>query len=183
MMHVPKLASSEDVELVHWLCANTKPNAHRIAERNLARQGYRTFLPQVKETVRRAGQFKQAVVPLFPGYIFVGLDAWQSWSPINATLGVVRLVSFHRDGAPAEVPGGFIAALHARCGDQGLVAVDPGPPIGTHVAVREGPFAGHVGLVVGLKSNQRVALLMSLFGQEVTVTAPIRGIVSQEKSL
>ena len=57
-----------------WFLAQLKPNSHRIAERNLARQGVRTFLPLQEETKRARGRFTTQMRPLFPGYLFVAFD-------------------------------------------------------------------------------------------------------------
>lgn len=50
-----------------WFLAQFKPNSHKIAVRNLARQGFRTFLPMLEETRCARGRFTQQMRPLFPG--------------------------------------------------------------------------------------------------------------------
>jgi len=47
-----------------WYLAQCKPNSHRIAERNLARQGFKTFLPLHKEASRVRGKFTLQVPPV-----------------------------------------------------------------------------------------------------------------------
>ena len=58
-----------------WYLIQTKPNAHNMAARNLARQGCDVFLPLAEQTRRTAQQFRTELRPLFPGYLFVGLQA------------------------------------------------------------------------------------------------------------
>lgn len=58
-----------------WFLAQLKPNSVKIAERNLKRQGFRTFLPVEEVTKRANSKFVTAVRPMFPGYIFVSFDA------------------------------------------------------------------------------------------------------------
>ena len=58
-----------------WYLAQTKPNAHRVAIRNLDRQGFQTFLPTHEASSRKRGKSVIDLKPLFPGYLFVGIDA------------------------------------------------------------------------------------------------------------
>ena len=57
-----------------WFLAQLKPNCANIADKNLKRQGFQTFLPMEEETTQRNGKFVTAMRPLFPGYIFVAFD-------------------------------------------------------------------------------------------------------------
>ena len=57
-----------------WYLAQLKPNAHRIAERNLRRQEFETFLLPVEVTRRKSTTFVNELRPLFPGYIVRGLQ-------------------------------------------------------------------------------------------------------------
>jgi hypothetical protein len=58
-----------------WYLIQFKPNSHRVAERNLHRQGFQTFLPMQKITRRKASRFVSDLKPLFPGYMFVSVDS------------------------------------------------------------------------------------------------------------
>ena len=101
-----------------WFLAQLKPNSAAIAERNLKRQGFRTFLPLQEQTRQRYGRFVTVLQPLFPGYIFVAFDPSKGgWRAINATLGNTRLVSFGKD--PAPVPLDLISQLMLRCDRSG----------------------------------------------------------------
>jgi transcriptional antiterminator RfaH len=74
--------------------AQFKPKCHRIAERNLERQGFQSFLPMQEETRRVRGKFTALMRPLFPGYLFVAFDkARGGWQAVNSTYGITRLVS------------------------------------------------------------------------------------------
>ncbi|MDG0984248.1 MAG: transcription termination/antitermination NusG family protein [Planktomarina sp.] len=78
----------------HWFLLQYKPNSHRLALRNLHRQGFETFLPVQDVTQRYSTKFVQQTRPLFPGYMFVSfaLDT-APWRKINSTVGVARLVA------------------------------------------------------------------------------------------
>jgi transcriptional antiterminator RfaH len=46
-----------------WFLAQLKPNCAKIADKNLARQGFKTFLPLEEETRQRNGKFISAMRP------------------------------------------------------------------------------------------------------------------------
>lgn len=67
-----------------WFLVQCKPNSHRIAERNLIRQGFTTYLPLHEETRRVRGKFAIQTRSLFPGYLFVVLDKVEGhWRVVN----------------------------------------------------------------------------------------------------
>ena len=112
----------------HWFLAQLKPNCAHIAERNLGRQGFETFLPMEEETRTRKGKFITASRPMFPGYIFVAFDAARGlWRSVNSTYGITRLVSFGKE--PAPVPHGLVHELRTRCDDSGLFVADDLPDL------------------------------------------------------
>ena len=93
-----------------WYVATTSPHKERVAEANLAKQNYRSFLPIHLETRRHARKFKTVLAPVFPSYIFVVLDVGrQRWRSVNGTLGVQRLIT---DGErPLAVAPGVVETL------------------------------------------------------------------------
>ncbi|GKY89221.1 transcription termination/antitermination protein NusG [Sinisalibacter aestuarii] len=158
-----------------WYLAQLKPNALRIAERNLHRQGFRTFLPQVEETKRRGGRFETALKPLFPGYVFVAFDATLGgWRAINATQGITRLVGLGR--GPVAVHRGIMDALRARCDAQGILL--PGERLreGQGVRITAGPFADFVATIERITPDRRAWVLLELMGRETRVAVPTDGL-------
>lgn len=146
-----------------WFLAQLKPNCAQIADRNLRRQGFMTFLPMEEETRRRQGRFVTVLSPLFPGYIFVAFDmARDFWRRVNATLGVVRVVSFGKD--PAPVPPDIVLRLMQRCDSTGRLRPPEGLMPGDHVRLTSGPFTEFVATVEKLASDRRVWVLMDLMG-------------------
>ena len=87
-----------------WYLIQFKPNSHRLAERNLHRQGINTFLPMQKITRRKASRFVSDLKPLFSVYMFVSVNSEQApWRSINSTIGVSRLVSFEGKLKPLPI--------------------------------------------------------------------------------
>ncbi len=151
-----------------WFLAQLKPNCVSIAERNLKRQGFRTFLPMEEGTVRRRGRFTPALLPLFPGYIFVSLDtAAAQWRAVNSTYGVTKLVSF--GAAPAPVPLDLVSQLMLRCDASGKLLPPKLLKPGDQVRITTGPFAEFVAEVEKIAPDRRVWVLMEIMGGETRV--------------
>ena len=78
-----------------WYVAQVKPNGFASAEANLDRQGFETFMPLRRKTVRHARQMRDVLRPVFPGYLFIKFGSQRAdWRKINSTLGVNKLISF-----------------------------------------------------------------------------------------
>lgn len=153
-----------------WFLAQLKPNSHRIAERNLCRQGFTTFLPMHERTKSHRGKFKTTMEPLFPGYIFVAFDTTLGgWQSVNATFGVTRLVSVGK--TPATVPRGLVSQLMQRCDAEGKFQSAPDLTPGDTVRFTSGPFADFVTKIEAIAPDRRVWVLIDLMGR------PTRAVV------
>lgn len=147
-----------------WFLAQLKPNGLRIAERNLRRQAFRTFVPLEQKTVRRNGKFAPVVKPLFPGYLFVSFDPGAGgWHAINSTQGVTRLVAFGT--VPSPVPHNLIADLQSRCDDSGRLLPPGALSPGDSVKLRSGPFADFTATIERIDPDRRVWILLDLMGR------------------
>ncbi len=151
-----------------WFLAQLKPNSVKIAERNLKRQGFRTFLPVEEVTKRAKSKFVTAERPMFPGYIFVSFDVSKGgWRAINSTNGITRLVSFGKD--PAPVPLDIISGLMLRCDAQGKLIPPKLLSPGDQVAMTHGPFADFVAEVEKIDPDRRVWVLLDIMGGKTRV--------------
>lgn len=156
---------SEQLAEASWYLAQIKPNCAKIAETNLQRQGFETFLPREDQTRQRQMRFVTTRQPVFPGYVFVALDAAQGlWRKVNSTYGITKLVSFGQ--LPAEVPSGLIAALRARCDGGGCIMPALHLQSGDKVTVTQGPFAETVAEIEKIDPDRRVWVLMDLMGRQ-----------------
>lgn len=148
-----------------WYLVYAKVRQERIAQENLLRQGYETYLPLVRQVRRRDGRRVAGIGPMFPRYLFIHLDNQSdNWSPIRSTLGVVSLVRFGREAA--QVPNELIEALRQREDEQGLQMLpsDEYRP-GSRVRITEGSFAGYEGVFLAKSSRDRVVLLLDILGK------------------
>ena len=147
-----------------WFLLQFKPNSHRLAERNLMRQGFETFLPMQEVTRRKSTRFVNDLRPLFPGYMLVAFQPKSApWRKINATIGVSKLVSF--DGQPRPVPLDLVSALMQRCDTAGKLLSAKQLAAGDQVELVTGPFANFIATVETIDIEQRIWVLMECMGQ------------------
>jgi transcriptional antiterminator RfaH len=153
-----------------WYVVHTKPRMEALAETNLKRQDFETYLPWFRHVVRRRRAWREVVEPLFPRYLFLRLDPEeQTVAPIRSTLGVASLVGFGDRIIP--VPDGVVAALQ-RCAEEGTgIHVAPALEfqVGDRVAVAAGPFEGLHGVFQAESGRDRVAVLLDILGQSTRV--------------
>ena len=159
-----------------WFAANTRPRAERVALLNLARQGYRTVLPQQVRTVRHARKFHTVLEPLFPGYVFIELDPSRDrWRSVNGTRGIVALVT--AGGDPVPVPEGAVAALQAMTDDGGVLRASASLQPGDAVILLSGPFANQLGTLERLSGKGRVQVLLDMMGTTVRIVSETKSLV------
>jgi len=151
-----------------WFVAHTLPKSEWKAELHLGAQGFRTYLPQVRKTVRHARQLKTVLAPLFPRYLFVILDLGRDrWLSVRSTIGVSHLVTAE-EGRPVPVPLGVVESLIEHS-IGALTHVDYGLVRGERVRILSGPFAEFVGSLERLDASGRVRVLLEMMGTVVPV--------------
>ena len=151
-----------------WFLAHTLPKSERKAEWHLGAQGFRTYLPQFRKTIRHARQLRTVQAPLFPRYLFVILDLERDrWLSVRSTLGVSRLFTY-QDGRPIPVPVGIVELIE-QC-DGNVTRLDTRLVKGQHVRILSGPFADFVGTLERLDEAGRVQVLLGMMGTSVPVT-------------
>jgi transcriptional antiterminator RfaH len=149
----------------HWYLIQFKPNSYRLAERNLHRQGFETFLPMQKITRRKASRFVSDLKPVFPGYMFVSVNSELApWRTINSTVGVSKLVSF--EGKPKPLPLQLISGLMLRCDASRTLLPPKSLSEGDSVEMLTGPFANFIATVDTIDPEQRIWVLMDFMGQK-----------------
>lgn len=149
----------------HWYLIQFKPNCHHLAQRNLSRQGFKTFLPMQCESRRKTSRFVPELKPLFPGYMFVSANKNVApWRAINSTFGVSRLVNF--GGNPKPLPTKLISVLKLRCDASGVLLPPKTLNEGDSIRMLTGPFANFIARVETIEPKQRVWVLMDFMGQK-----------------
>ena len=152
-----------------WFLVYTLPKSEWKAELHLRAQGFRTFLPKFRKTIRHARQLRTVRAPLFPRYLFVILDLERDrWLSVHSTIGVCRLFA-NQDGRPVPVPVGAVETLIVQS-DGDLTRLDTGLVKGQQVRILSGPFADFVGTLERLDDAGRVQVLLEMMGTAVPVT-------------
>ena len=161
--------------LKDWFLLQFKPNAHKLAERNLHRQGFETFLPLQEITDRKKTSFINNLKPLFPGYMFVTFNIQDGpWRKINNTMGVSKLVSFN--SYPKPVPIDLVSGLILRCDASGKLLPPKRLNKGDEVQFLNGPFANFITTIEEIDAQQRVWVLMKLMGRSTRISVNIEGL-------
>jgi transcription antitermination factor NusG len=164
-----------------WCVYTTHPNAERLAATQLARVGYRAYLPLI--AVRRQDPvirslYRKHLVPMFPGYGFLKLDPWENWVQARYTFGVRDLI-IGSNGRPAQVPQGVIESLlegdAARCDLH--AATMPCLPLGAPVRVTEGALQDQTGTVLAC-DGVTTTCNIELFGRLVAVRLERAAVVA-----
>jgi transcriptional antiterminator RfaH len=159
-----------------WYLVYTKPRQENLAQENLARQGYETYLPRVYQTRRRNGRHVKTVEAFFPRYLFIHLDSeTDNWAPIRSTIGVSKLVRF--DNIPAVVPDQLIQALQSNDHEDGIQRlVQKNLMRGDKVTIIDGPLAGYQGIYQQQNSAERVAVLVDLVGKNTLLNISVHDL-------
>lgn len=150
----------------HWYAVHCKPRQEAVAEENLLRQGYRTYLPRICNARRRKGQWINTTEPLFPRYLFIRVDPTRhTIAPVRSTRGVSCLV--RHCGVPVTIPEEIIEAIMRRAEANSGLHHDVRPLFcaGEPVRLLEGPLAGMEGVFTEECGEKRVIILLELLGK------------------
>jgi transcriptional antiterminator RfaH len=155
----------------NWHVVLTKPRNEETAHFHLASKGIEVFYPKLFLPIaRRSGRHN--IIPLFPNYIFVRIDAWSpQYSQVIWCRGVKKIVSF--GGVPAVVEDGVIHFLRDQVDHQGLITAKSNLKVGDEIQIAKGPFKGLVGIIQEPPDvKSRVKVLMSMLSRHVSVEVP-----------
>ena len=139
---------------------------------------YRVVIPEEKIVEVKDGVTKERVKKMFPGYILVEMVMTdEAWYVVRNTPGVTGFIGSSGKGAkptplqPYEVDN--------ILGNMGISRMDIDTELteGSKVKIVAGPFNGMFGKVDSVDlPNQKVMLLVDLFGQETSVEEEISQI-------
>jgi transcriptional antiterminator RfaH len=160
-----------------WVAINTHTNQERIALRNLERQAFEVYCPQINKQVRHARRVCDAQRPLFPGYLFVQITPGLTmWRPILSTVGVRALVRFGNELGTLD--GNFIQRLKEREVDGAIVRPERAYQVGQQVRIAGGAFDNLVATIIDMDERDRLVVLMDLLNNKVRVKVEARGVVA-----
>lgn len=148
-----------------WFTVQTKPRQERVADENLRRQDFETYLPDIIVSKRQKGKWVDVIEPLFPRYLFIHANPTeQDMSPIRSTIGVTGLVRFAEE--PVPVPDRVIEFLKNTEKSGHHVMEEPTFKKDEKVEIMDGPFKGLPGIFRMSKGEDRAVVLISILGRE-----------------
>lgn len=159
-----------------WFVLLTEPQMERKAAAHLIGRRFKTYLPEEAVWARRGVRRQKVEVrrPIFRGYLFIHLsfeaDA-DRWNKVTTVPGIHRFMRLNDDFA--IVPDHEMHKLFAT--EQILLqpAKIRGPAsifkAGEQVRATEGPFSGFAGEIERLDDEQRISVLMAMFGRVTRV--------------
>jgi transcriptional antiterminator RfaH len=154
--------------MIRCYAVYTQPHDETKVLDQLLRQGYPAYLPRYRARVSHARRRQTVLRPLFPRYLFAGIDrASMRWRPILSTFGVADVV--RAGDEPVVVPSKIGAAVWAReeAGDFGWLNPNHSLRLGELVRVTAGAFEDMVGMLVELRDQDRIVALREWLGRAV----------------
>ena len=161
-----------------WYLIYTKPRQELVAQENLERQGYMTYLPRIERIKKRHGKRLKTIEAFFPRYLFISLNkTTDNWSSIRSTIGVANMVRFSQ--FPAVVPDSLISQLmHQENPDSGFHEEEAGFVKGSKVRITEGALSGYEGMFEAQTGEERVIILLNVMGNLSNVKVDIDSVES-----
>ena len=138
----------------------------------------RIVIPEEKVVEVKDGVTKEKIRKMFPGYILVEMVMTdQAWYAVRNTPGVTGFIGSSGKGAkPTPLQPHEVDKI---LGNMGIsrINIDEDLKVGVKVKIVDGPFNGMYGKVDSIDvPNQKVMLLVDLFGQETSVEVEINQI-------
>ena len=160
-------AAKKDKNEIIWVLIYTKARQEIIANENLQKQGFKTFLPLIAET-NKNNTFK-SLVPVFPRYVFAQINlGLANWSSIKSSYGVNRIVMFGEKFT--SIPDNIIDLIQGKLNIEGIYKKNISRvdfQKGDSLTIKEGSFAGIDAIFLSNKSKDRVRLLLKLLNTTI----------------
>lgn len=139
---------------------------------------YRVVVPEQEEVEMKDGVTKKRVKKMFPGYILVEMVMTdEAWYIVRNTPGVTGFIGSSGKGAKPTPLQPY--EVDKVLGNMGISRIDVDEDLkeGTKCKIVAGPFQGMYGTVDAIDlPNQKIMLLVDLFGQETSVEVELSQI-------
>ncbi len=139
---------------------------------------YRVVVPMQKEIEIKNGVEKEKEKKMFPGYILVEMVMTdEAWYIVRNTPGVTGFIGSSGKGAkPTPLQPYEVDKILSSMGISRM-EVDKDLVVDAKVNIVDGPFKGMIGKVAAIDApNNKVELLVDLFGQETSVEVELSQI-------
>jgi len=132
---------------------------------------FRVIVPEQKIIEEKDGQTKEKIKKMFPGYILVEMVmSDEAWYVVRNTPGVTGFIGSSGKGAkPTPLQPYEVDNILNNMGMSRL-DVNKELEVGSKIKIVSGPFSGMFGTIDSVDAaNQKIMLLVDLFGQETSV--------------
>jgi transcriptional antiterminator RfaH len=153
-----------------WYAVHTHPRAEIRVVNHLKRQGFDTYLPLFLKRRSHSRRIDWLPTPFFPRYLFVGMNIEKvSWGAVRSTVGVSNVICSGEN--PAQVPPDVLELLKSREDENGFVKLGSSSSIhpGDRVQIIDGALGDLVAIVKESHGLDRITLLLTLMGRQVSV--------------
>ncbi|MBZ5676592.1 MAG: UpxY family transcription antiterminator [Acidobacteriia bacterium] len=151
-------------EAYPWFALRVRSNYEKVASLHIRERGYEEFSPSYMAERQWSDRKKTMERPLFPGYVFCRLDAYNRL-PILTIPGVVGLVGF--GSRPTPVPDQEIEDVRTMIGSGLLVTPWPFLDPGQTVLIERGPLKGIEGVLQSVKGRLRLVVSINVLRRSV----------------
>lgn len=160
-----------------WFVLVIKSGLSKVAEWNLANQGFENFFPRIKSLLGHE-------VDLLPGYAFVSFDPRTSrWQSVNATRGVMHMLPRGHE-VPSPVRGDFVERVKRQLAEDCFVDVATETEIfyrqGDAVQIVSGAFAGFAGTYHQKRNKGWAEVITECFGHPMKTVVKLHQIKPQD---
>jgi len=153
----------------HWYALQTRSRYEKVVDRLLCEKGFETFLPlTIKRSRVTLRRFREAHIPLFPGYTFARLPASsEKFREIRATTGVAGLIGGR--AGPVFIPDTEIESIKTLVAEKVSCRLSSSFAAGQRVMVTCGPLKGVRGEILRRKNRQLFVVRIRLIQRELEV--------------
>ncbi len=150
-----------------WYAIYTKSRTEKKTANELAKKGFKVYLP-LQKTLRQWSDRKMTIeLPLIPSYLFVKINLHSYFDILN-TKGVVKFISF--SGRPVPVPEWQINNLKILINsEENFEIISEDFIIGDNVYVERGSLKGLKGILVEHRARQKVLVRIDSIEQNILV--------------
>ncbi|SDR10951.1 transcription termination/antitermination NusG family protein [Pseudovibrio sp. Tun.PSC04-5.I4] len=165
---------------LEWIVVQTNPNCEDRAHASITATGAIAYLPKIPaiRKVKRSGKVIDVSGPMFPRYLFVGLDCNErgSCDQVRSCDGVEKILACSQEQAPHRVPlAEMLRILETACEAQVGKKPTTGQlfSVGSDILLVAGVGATLKGVVSKLRAGgQTLKVELKAFGRTTTAIVP-----------
>jgi len=152
-----------------WFALYTKPKSEFKAAEQIGECGISNFLPTITRLKQWSDRKKKITEPLLRGYIFIHADEKERIISLEQQ-SVVRCI--FDSGRPAKIPQWQIDNLKTMLNSNSELFIKEGLIPGAQVRIKDGAFAGIIGIVQNSEGGKTIAVSIDLLNRSIITHLP-----------